>query len=160
MTKSTQRVYSTNWQLVVFVYVMLRPLLACYLICDLYLLVTYMITPTKYINARNLRYLVHYLNAVWNKSCGMVKAVSRLPVTAEDRITPQVNPCGICGRQTYLEHVFLRILRVFPDRIISPKLPILSLICHLHYMSLSSGSVQQLSRKVKLYFTGCFRRIL
>ena len=100
--------------MVVFVYVMLRPLLACYLICDLYLLVTYMITSTKYMNARNLRSLVHYVNAGWSKSCDMAKAVSRRPVIAEGRITPQVNPCGICDRQTDLEYVFLRILRFFP----------------------------------------------
>ena len=128
--------------LVVFVYLMLRPLLACYLICGLYLLVTYMITSTKCMNARDLRSLVHYVNAVWRKSCAIAKAVSRRPVTAEGRITPQVNPRGICGRQTDLKHFFSPNTSVFsPDRIISPMLLILSLVCHRHCMFLSSDSV-------------------
>ena len=58
----------------------------------------------------------------------MAHAVSRRPLTTEDRVRSQVSPCEICGGWNVTETFFsLRVLRFSPVSIIPP------MICtHLH----------------------------
>jgi hypothetical protein len=54
----------------------------------------------------------------------MAQAVSRRPLTAEDRVPSRVSPCGICGEQYGPGTGFFspRVLRVSPVNFIPPVL--------------------------------------
>jgi hypothetical protein len=43
----------------------------------------------------------------------MARAVSRRPLTANDRVPSEISPCQICGRQSVFGTVFLRVLQAF-----------------------------------------------
>jgi hypothetical protein len=44
----------------------------------------------------------------------MAQVVSRRPLTAETRVRPQVNPCGICGGQSDIGTALSPSSSVFP----------------------------------------------
>jgi hypothetical protein len=44
----------------------------------------------------------------------MAQVISRWPLTAETRVHPQVNPCGICGGQWHWDRFFSEC-SVFPS---------------------------------------------
>jgi hypothetical protein len=52
----------------------------------------------------------------------MAQAVSRRPLTAEDRVHARVSSCGICGGQIVTGTGFLRVLRFSLVSIIPPWL--------------------------------------
>jgi hypothetical protein len=55
----------------------------------------------------------------------MAQAVSRRPVTAEDRVRSWVSPCGICGRQSGTGTRFSPSVSVFPCQFHSTGAPLL-----------------------------------
>jgi hypothetical protein len=55
----------------------------------------------------------------------MAQAVSRRPLTAEDRVRSRVSPCGICGGQSGTGKGFSPSTSVFPCQFYSTVAPLL-----------------------------------
>ena len=61
----------------------------------------------------------------------MIQALSRRPVSAEDRLRHQANRCGICGDKAALRQAFFSPgFRFSPVIVIAPAVHIHSLVYH------------------------------